>query len=300
MEKKYLKYKKKYLDLSKYIKRNKSNNMMGGSISEQMTKYFEITKDKLQEYNVELKNFEEEKKDINILIISDKKEDKPVLVVMAGFSNNSFQGTANILINSIDKLIKKFSKIYIIEYDSYKQNQTDACTLRDKIKEDKTQVFTDVYEPERKLNDEIALRIDDILRNKLKLTNVHLLGKCAGAGVLIHTLVKDIDNSNKIYDALYLGVPGNPFNIQELDKISKDRLKKIKFIFSWTQQDVFVFDWGKTSFEEKAVYHDEMINLEESKGIKIDFTILEQDLKTANDKKLYHEINQKLIDTIVK
>lgn len=37
---KYLKYKKKYLDLSKYIKRNMSNNMMGGSISDQMNKYF--------------------------------------------------------------------------------------------------------------------------------------------------------------------------------------------------------------------------------------------------------------------
>lgn len=40
LKRKYLKYKKKYLDLSKYIKRNMSNNMMGGSISDQMNKYF--------------------------------------------------------------------------------------------------------------------------------------------------------------------------------------------------------------------------------------------------------------------
>jgi hypothetical protein len=64
----------------------------------------------------------------------ERKEKKPVLVVMAGYSHNSFKGTADILIKNIDVLIKKFNKIYIIEYESYKEDQTKACHSRDDIK----------------------------------------------------------------------------------------------------------------------------------------------------------------------
>lgn len=114
---------------------------------------------------------------------------------------------------------------------------------------------------------------------------------------MIHTLVKD--TTNHIYDALYLAVPGNPFNIIELENISKERLKDLKFIFSWTKQDVFPFDWGKTSIEEKDVYNDAMKELAATKKVNINYTILEEDLKKDNDKKLYHEINQKLINAIL-
>jgi hypothetical protein len=272
----------------------------GGGISKQMIEYKENIESKLTEYDIKLINFEEEKKDINIMIISCKeehKEKKPVLVVMAGYSHNSFRGTADILIKNIDALIKKFNKIYIIEYDSYKADQTIACRLRDDTIKQDTNDNNLIYEPERKLNNKIAIRIDNIIRSELKLSNVHLLGKCAGAGVLIHTLVKD--TTNHIYDALYLAVPGNPFNIIELENISKERLKDLKFIFSWTKQDVFPFDWGKTSIEEKDVYNDAMKELAATKKVNINYTILEEDLKKDNDKKLYHEINQKLINAIL-
>ena len=59
------------------------------------------------------------------MIISCKeehKEKKPVLVVMAGYSHNSFRGTADILIKNIDELIKKFNNYssddYIIQNNS--------------------------------------------------------------------------------------------------------------------------------------------------------------------------------------
>ena len=293
--KKYLKYKTKYLELSKYLKKQ-----TGGTISEQMNIYIESVKDKLKDYNIELKNFDDEKKDINIMIISckkDRQDAKPVLFTMAGYSHNSFRGTADILINSIDELMKKFDKICIAEYDSYKVDQTSACDLRDNKLKKESDNKNIIYAPERKLNDDISIRIDNIIRNKLKLTKVHLLGKCAGAGVLIHTLVKDTTNS--IYEALYLAVPGNPFNIIELSEISKEILKKLKFIFSWTKQDIFPFDWGKKSIEEKDVYSQAMEKLEDLKKIRINYTILEQDLKKEDDKKLYHEINQTLIDKIL-
>lgn len=290
---KYLKYKKKYLLLSQSIK-------LGGTLSDQMVEYKKIIETKLIKYNINLEIFEEESKDINILIIESKEEHKekmPVLVVLAGYSHNSFRGTADILINNIYELMKKFNKIYIIEYDSYKADQTSACSLRDNKIKKETDDINLIYKPEKDLNDKIAIRIDKIIRKELKLSHVHLLGKCAGAGVLIHTLVKD--TKDFIYDALYLAVPGNPFNIMELKQISKEQLKKLKFIFSWTKQDVFAFDWGNTSIKEKDVYTKAMKELELIKQIHIDYTILEEDLKKEEDKKLYHEINQKLINAIL-
>jgi len=65
-----------------------------------MIEYKEIKKSELTKYDIDLVNYEEEKKDINIMIISCKeehKEKKPVLVVMAGYSHKSFRGTAYIL-----------------------------------------------------------------------------------------------------------------------------------------------------------------------------------------------------------
>ena len=294
---KYLKYKKKYLTLLNSIKLKQS----GGGISNQMIEYKEIKKSELTKYDIDLVNYEEEKKDINIMIISCKeehKEKKPVLVVMAGYSHKSFRGTADILIKNIDVLIKKFNKIYIIEYDSYKEDQTNACSERDKyIISDEYKKHLDyekVYEPEKKLNDIIAGRIHNIISKELGLENVHLLGKCAGAGVLIHTLVKDKKN---IYNALYLAVPGNPFNIMELRNISEERLKNIKFVFSWTKQDIYSFHWGKTSVEEKEIYDENMKKL----GKDINYKSIIQDLgkDVKDDDKKYHEINQDLINEII-
>jgi len=56
---------------------------------------------------------------------------------------------------------------------------------------------------------------------------------------------------------------------------------------------------GKTSIEEKDVYNDAMKELAATKKVNINYTILEEDLKKDNDKKLYHEINQKLINAIL-
>ena len=66
-----------------------------------MVEYKKIIETKLINYNINLEIFEEESKDINILIIESKEEHKekmPVLVVLAGYSHNSFRGTADILI----------------------------------------------------------------------------------------------------------------------------------------------------------------------------------------------------------
>jgi hypothetical protein len=63
---KYLKYKKKYLTLLNSVKLEQS----GGGISDQMIEYKKIIEIKLTKYDINLVNFEEEKKDINIMIIS--------------------------------------------------------------------------------------------------------------------------------------------------------------------------------------------------------------------------------------
>jgi alpha-beta hydrolase superfamily lysophospholipase len=54
----------------------------------------------------------------------------------------------------------------------------------------------------------------------MKLQNVHILGKSAGAGIAIHIMDK-----SDIYTGLFLVVPSSPLNVQLLRELPKDRLK---------------------------------------------------------------------------
>jgi hypothetical protein len=229
--------------------------------------------------------------DIDIININ-----KPSLVVAAGFSNKSFIGSATMILKNINKLKNKFKKIIIIDYDGYKNEQVLACKCRDEKEKKNPNNKEKIYQPENKLNDDIAKIFDNMIQNELKLDNVHLLGKCAGGGIMIHLLC-----INNIYKALYLAVPGNPFGVEKLLELDGERLSKIKFIFSWTKQDTYLYHWGIKSKDEKLRYDDTMRFIEKEKKIKLDYkSILENLPNTHPDNKLYHEINQKLIDEMIK
>ena len=239
-------------------------------------------------------------KQIEVMIITSKDmpmpRPMPSLVVAAGFSNKSFVGSASMILKNINKLKKKFEKIIIIDYDSYKNEQTLACKCRDEEMERDPKNKKKIYQPENELNDKMAKIFDNMIQNDLKLDNVHLLGKCAGGGIMIHLLC-----NASIYKALYLAVPGNPFGVEKLLELDSERLSKIKFIFSWTKQDTFLFHWCIESKDEKLRYDDTMRLIEGEKKIKLDYKSILQNLPNTNpDNKLYHEINQKLIDEIVK
>ena len=248
-------------------------------------------------FKTETKEYESLKVTIATPIVT-PKNDKPDLVVAAGFSNKSFIGSASMIFKNINKLKNKFNKIIIIDYDNYKKEQMLACQHRDEEEKKDPNNKIKIYQPENDLNDNMAKKFDNMIQKELKLDNVHLLGKCAGGGIMIHLLCND---KTGIYNALYLAVPGNPFGVEKLLELDGDRLKQIRFVFSWTKQDILKFHWGIKSKDEKKRYDNTMKLIEKEKKIKLNYkSILENLPNTIPDEKLYHEINQKLIDNIVK
>ena len=301
---KYIKYKNKYINLQ-----NKINlQQTGGSALASGTSELNETKEFLN-----LKESEEIKyipiktkytfsgKDIYLINIElNKDEDKPVLFMLAGVSHNSFVKSSSILLNKLDVLKNKFKNIYIIEYASFSDDQGKACTLRDRLNElNKTK--DDIYKPELDMNSEIANNVHHIIED-LRLTDVHLLGKCNGAWITLLLLSK-----SPIYNALYLAVPGIPSSVEILKTIDEERLKTIKFIFGWTQQDGFEFHWKTTetnaktkSNQEKKRYDTNIKKIEDELYIKLDYTSIMYDNGGVEQPKDAHEIYTDMIDEISK
>jgi hypothetical protein len=285
----YLKYKFKYLNLRK---------QSGGAI------YIDKTIDKCE--IIKFIEFEEipdkiiitkttyivDNNSIHIVKIVLNQDDKPVLFVVAGISHKSFLGTSHIILNKLTELGTKFKEIYLVEYDSFKDNQNEACINRDKIKI-KSKDIDKIYNPELEMNDQIANYLNNIITNILQLTNVHLLGKCNGAWIITLLLLK-----NPIYKGLYLAVPGIPFNIDILDQLRDDRLEEINFIFGWLKQDGYLFNWGRKSNQEKK-YYDETIEDIKGKRLTIKYKSIEYDNGEKEDPKKYHELYPGMIDDII-
>lgn len=202
----------------------------------------------------------------------------PILVGLPGFSVKSFCGSTNRIIENLSKIENKFKEIYILCFTTkVKEIQKKVCEDRDKLKD----TDKDIYKSEVKLNDNLGTIVDKLLRS-IKLTNVHLLGKCAGGGVAIHTFTK-----SDIYDALYLGVPGSPMDVQHL--LTKQYIDK-KFVFVWNKRDVYVFPYG-ISNQEIIKYSETM------KQIKNNIIIIEEVYEDESTEP-FHEIPHKLFDLI--
>jgi len=234
---------------------------------------------------------------------------KPNLVTMSGFSNNSFCEQARIIIRNIEKLMEKFN-IFMLEFPEteFKDLQKNACTSRDnlfntsvrntkslnadeyikKVKELTIEKREEVFQPEIDLNEELGTIIDKLLRSA-GFTNVHLLGKCAGGGVAIHTFTK-----SPIYEALYLAVPASPLNIIPLLKLNKvNPIKNKKLIFAWDNRDGFTFNWNYSN-QERVNYDMSLASLYP------DNTVITASFEHgASDPKKYHQIPEKLFDLLL-
>lgn len=272
----YLKYKNKYINLKM--------NQFGGSRD---------TTDDMNEFlppiiGIPYKSTKTTYDNIHIIKIVLNDDNKPPLVVVPGMSHKSFVGTSTIILNKLEVLTEKFSSIYLVEYDSFKSKQKEACDMRDILKTK----GGDIYKPELEMNSEIAEHIHDII-TRLDLKNVHLLGKCNGAWIVTLLLMK-----SPIYVGLYLAVPGIPYNINVLTQLG-DRLKKINFVFGWVQQDGYMFDWGRKSFEEKEIYDETMKHIEEKYKIKLLYKSIMYDNGEEEHIKIYHEIDPRMIDDII-
>jgi hypothetical protein len=243
---------------------------------------------------------------INYHIVELNLDDKPVLVMMAGFSINSFTGTTSVIMRWLEELGRKFSKLIMFEYASFKDLQDIACKKRDDAKdeiqketdENDGQIFMNhsywekLFLPEQELNSGVADLIHEIVTS-LGLTNVHLLGKCNGAWVATLLLLK-----SDIYKGLYLVVPGIPFGVEKLQGLGKKRLEEISFRFGWIYQDAFKFKWG-VSNQEKDRY-DEMITAIQKDIVKLDYRSLMHSNGKEQHSKDYHEIFPEFIEMILR
>jgi len=143
------------------------------------------------------------------------------------------------------------------------------------------------------MNSKIADHIHDLIENNLRLTNVHLLGKCNGAWVVTLLLLKEV-----IYKGLYLVVPGIAINFDRLQEIDNERLEQINFIFGWVRQDAFRFKWG-VSNQEKDRYDRMICDIQGKKKITMKYKSDMHDKGGPENTILHHEIYPEFIDKIV-
>jgi len=268
---KYLKYKTKYLTL-------KAQQTGGGwedaeEYGKTVPTVLDLTGWKINQYTVEYKK---DTLTFNIIKYSfdepgDDAEYKPVLFAMAGVSSRSFSNSAKVIVDNIEKLRKKFSSVYMINYDPLKDYQNTACGTYKKLKEEEKSMLRKdlsseelgiIYKDEIDLNIEIASIMNKIITEDLKLKNVHLLGKCNGGFVCL-----ELVSMSDIYNALYLAVPGSPIHIQPLTKLSTERLENIDFMFGWNDNDDYKFNFTPESRMEKDVYDSEMEKLRKLKKL---------------------------------
>ena len=296
---KYMKYKEKYLNLKRMFQ-------VGGGISfeketsekddikafllndpknEKKTTY--DFSDNITKYKYKYEN-KEVKEVIDFLKIDFMNKDKPTLVVVPGMSHSSFQNTSIVVLENLEIIRSDFSSIIFIDCNSYKEDQSKACKIRDA---EFKKTGTRSYAYEEKLNTKIADNIHNILKIELKLDNVYLFGKCNGGWISSILLAKD-----NMYTGLILGVPGIPpdYNYIEFKLISRERLSKIKFIFCWRELDNYEFTWKVTSNKEMEKYKEFME--EKLPGVKYSplYILASNDEKETN----YHEISKGMIKYI--
>ena len=190
-----------------------------------------------------------------------------------------------------------FNCVYVICFDEkvFKNYQTEACGYRDKniaeelglskeellIKLEDKEVRKRIFKPETDLNEKLGVVVDKLIRCA-GINNVHLLGKCAGGGVAIHTFTK-----SDIYQALYLAVPASPTNVEHLRTID---LGGRKIIIALDKRDAYRFSWGLSN-QEKASYEGTLIKLEANYKV-------EEFNEGESHPKDYHEIPNQLFDLI--
>lgn len=228
--------------------------------------------------------------DFNILKLKlNDDETKPVLVALAGFSNKSFNGSSQVIINNLNKINEKFNSIYIIcvPEERFKKLQKEACNKRDihldnrEISSLTKEEYNQVFSPETELNILLASEIHELLQIIIPTNiKIHLLGKCAGCGVLIKLFAK-----YDIYNALYLGVPACPTNVEEVD--FNDR----KLIIAWDKRDAYLFPWNKSN-KEILSYKKTLDSIDYTNYILAEFNDGEEHAT------MYHEIPDGLFDLI--
>jgi hypothetical protein len=161
-------------------------------------------------------------------------ENKP-LVVVPGYSVDSFESGFKILMQGFDDIKEKYSEMYAFCWGSIVKKLTQNYSASEP---DEEKAFV--------LNEELRIKLahvlDKIIRSPdIKLTNISILAKSAGAGVAIHMAA--INTEIKF---LYIACPGTSGR----GKTLKDR-KDLPIKLMWNKND------NKISFETSEKFIDD-------------------------------------------
>lgn len=155
-----------------------------------------------------------------VKITLDNKEEKS-LVVVPGYSNDSFMSGFDVIMKGFDHIKSKYSVMYVFCWGSTIKNLTKDYSAHEK---DEEKAF--------KLNEELRIKLahvlDKILRSPdMDLKNFTILAKSAGAGVSIH-----VAGMNPEVKYLDIACPGTNSRGTPLAK-----RKDIKIKMMWNKDD---------------------------------------------------------------
>jgi len=215
---------------------------------------------------------------------------KPNLFVIPDISNDSFYSTMKI-IQMVENRLTSYHMIYVINWcykdDVIKEFHISFTEKTDDIKSDDRTVK---YNPMIEFMKNSAKLLNHVIKNDLRLNNVHLLAKNIGAGIAIQLLPID-----PIYTGLFLSSPSSPLNVCnfiELTAMPQNRLRNIKFRFAWNIDNENIEPWGEASLKERESYDKIMAVFERRYG-SIDY------ISRYYDKGFGHEIHPDFICDII-
>jgi len=217
---------------------------------------------------------------------------KKLLLISAGLSSNSRIQTEDVIKRNWHKIQSKYKAAYIVCYKAEaKAAQEKACNLR-AIYNRFSCILPKwiIYKPETDLNEEIAKQIYSLLliNREFNTFEIDLLGKCAGAGIMIHLFAMD----KNMFGGLFLGVPASPLALQHL--VDRQVTNKT-IICAWNTQDIYEFPWGR-SCDEKDRYGKTVSKLS---GINfIELCITTENADTFFDPTIHHQIPNALFNLI--
>ena len=157
---------------------------------------------------------------IMVKVTLNNKKNKP-LVVVPGYSNDSFMTGFNLLMDGFDSYKDKYSVMYAVCWGSTIKKVTTDYSAGIKDEEE-------AFKKNEEIRIKLAHILDKILRSPdIELTNMTIFAKSAGAGVSIH-----VASMNLEVKSLYISCPGT----NSRGSVLSDR-KDLPIYFSWNEDD---------------------------------------------------------------
>lgn len=201
-----------------------------------------------------------------VTIPGDGGVDAPSLVVLTSFSVASVNSTRYLLDHQSDTIRNRFNQIIIIGYPR------EFAAMQ-------TQVFDGVYDVAMAvavINLDVRLSgiVNNFLTGTLGLTNVCLLGKCAGAGLAIKMCAR----SPTVYHTLFIAHPASAEGIARLTGST------VRVVMVWNRYDTYPYKWGTCSNLEPYRYG------QQAHALNLNFELHVVDGVNSEDSRDRHEI----------